>query len=490
MFPLLPGSDDDRSTLQALFERAAYDESRICARLSIPGLEHLGPGVTVPSASEPLCPTTDALLRLFAVVDGLTTAEWQQAFSTRERTALEATDLVRVDRGLDRYTGSVQLLPIAVDGTRFMIACDPIPAAGMAAAAPDVVFSAHNPLTTQFLRLVPPADRCERVLDVGCGTGIGAIALGGRGVGVDIAPRSVHFARFNAWLNALPLDVRVSDLYDAVAGQHFDCVLAHPPYVPTLTPRALYRDGGETGEAIVRRVIEGLPSCLAVGGLFLMPCIAMDLEQGRFEDRVRQWLAAAAPDFDLVYAVVESKPPEAFARDLARRVSNAMPDEEQQWLVRFAQWQVRQALFGVLVMRRHGRSRAPHSRRVRLGDQTRFSSFAWLLEQVERSSSDDHVTRTAGLCPRLADEVSMHVRYGVQDGRFATTGVSVENAGWPFPSTLVADEGMARLLMACDAATTVETLYRDLGGAEAGLSMADMVNRIDLLVERGVLTLE
>ncbi|HUY99987.1 MAG TPA: HemK2/MTQ2 family protein methyltransferase, partial [Thermomicrobiaceae bacterium] len=81
-------------------------------------------------------------------------------------------------------------------------------------------------------RLIPPG--C-RVLDMGTGTGIGAVAASrwaGQVVAVDINPQAVRCARVNALLNGVEERVQVyhGDLFAPVRGECFDVVLFNPPY--------------------------------------------------------------------------------------------------------------------------------------------------------------------------------------------------------------------------------------------------------------------
>lgn len=106
---------------------------------------------------------------------------------------------------------------------------------------PDV----FNPVlfrTGVFLaRCLPPApiDRSRaaapRALDLGTGSGIGAIFAAQRGygvVGVDINPEAVRCARINLLLNNLEgrVEIRSGDLFTPVAGEPFDLVLFNPPF--------------------------------------------------------------------------------------------------------------------------------------------------------------------------------------------------------------------------------------------------------------------
>ena len=80
--------------------------------------------------------------------------------------------------------------------------------------------------------LIAPRDA---VLDMGTGTGVGAVFAAewaGKVVAVDINPAAVRCARINALLHHCEdkIQVRHGDLFEAVAGEHFDVVLFNPPY--------------------------------------------------------------------------------------------------------------------------------------------------------------------------------------------------------------------------------------------------------------------
>lgn len=112
-----------------------------------------------------------------------------------------------------------------------------------------------------------------RVLEVCAGSGavaLSAARAGGRVTAVDASRRAVMSVRLNAWRLGLDVDVRRGDLLAPVAGEHFDLVLANPPYVPlppgARPPAARAWDGGYDGRALLDRLCREVPEVLAPGG--------------------------------------------------------------------------------------------------------------------------------------------------------------------------------------------------------------------------------
>lgn len=158
-----------------------------------------------------------------------------------------------------------------------------------------------------------PRKRVGHVLDLCTGSGIHAIMASrhaDRATGVDISDRALDFSRVNAALNGARAGTRYvqGNLYEAVPGETFDLVIANPPWIAAPTPdMELYRWGGETGEVITRRVVEGLPTHLNVGGTLSMFVIYPIMKGKVYIDRFREWLPssgwgvaiAEAPDTSL-----------------------------------------------------------------------------------------------------------------------------------------------------------------------------------------------
>lgn len=112
-----------------------------------------------------------------------------------------------------------------------------------------------------------------RALDMGTGSGVGAVFAARRGfevIGVDLNPEAVRCARANVVLNGLEerIEIRHGDLFEPVAGERFDLVLWNPPFFRG-EPRGNF-DLAWRATDVVERFAAGLPAVLAPGGLALV----------------------------------------------------------------------------------------------------------------------------------------------------------------------------------------------------------------------------
>lgn len=141
------------------------------------------------------------------------------------------------------------------------------------------VFRTSGLLARALAAWTPPGSSGEvRALDLGTGSGIGAVFAARRGfrtVAVDINPHAVRCARINALLHRLEerIDVRQGDLFAPVAGERFDLVLFNPPFFRGEPASDL--DRAWRGTDVLERFAAGLPAALAEGGTALL-CLSTD----------------------------------------------------------------------------------------------------------------------------------------------------------------------------------------------------------------------
>ncbi len=126
-----------------------------------------------------------------------------------------------------------------------------------------------------------------RVLDLCTGTGAIAVSLAkelpaATVIATDVSPAAVAIARRNVERNKFAdrVDVRAGDLWDAVAGEHFDLIVSNPPYIASAViatldaevrrEPVLALDGGADGLAFYDRICAAARAYLEPGGALVV----------------------------------------------------------------------------------------------------------------------------------------------------------------------------------------------------------------------------
>jgi hypothetical protein len=218
-----------------------------------------------------------------------------------------------VDAGLEAGL----LLPVNVDGTDALAAAASVypvedfwmaservsffPGSGQTKPYRDVVYPAATRGVEVFLRFLPRRP-CNRFLEAcgGCGpAAVVASVFAKQTVSSDLEPRSAAFAAFNGRLRGLSNFSSVAGpYYEGTEGQ-FDCIAAHPPYMPNLGEFQTYYGGGPDGTEVLRGLVAGLEERLAPGGLFYAETIIPRLGGKPYAEVLRDWIGAAADQFDV-----------------------------------------------------------------------------------------------------------------------------------------------------------------------------------------------
>ncbi len=119
-----------------------------------------------------------------------------------------------------------------------------------------------------------------RVLDIGTGSGIQAIAAAAKPevsavVAVDINLQALKQAQANAFTEGVGKKTvfRQSDLFSALAGEKFDTIAFNPPYLPA-TPEETVGDvaleSGESGRELTEKFLSEFETHLNPGGIVLL----------------------------------------------------------------------------------------------------------------------------------------------------------------------------------------------------------------------------
>jgi len=144
----------------------------------------------------------------------------------------------------------------------------------------------------------------RNALDLCTGSGIHALLASAhteRVLAVDINPRAASCTRFNAAVfGAANLEVVVADLFEGARGERFDLITANPPFVPSPLNTLGFRDGGRSGEDILKRIVAGLPQHLAPGGMAQIITELGERDDEPLVLRLREWLGGAAMDIHIL----------------------------------------------------------------------------------------------------------------------------------------------------------------------------------------------
>jgi SAM-dependent methyltransferase len=481
--PLKLGTREEFALIASVLSEASFDEQTLCrafdlgdmsdiARLRVANIEQSG----VSNQLQILC-------RLFLVLGLVPRAEVERAFDERVIRSFLSLGLLALGEFGDNFYANVLLYPVY----GLIIASDREinPDGSLITGKTDLVFPAVYEGTLQFLRLLPELD--GDALDLCAGTGIGAFILSRtykRAFSLDVSARATEFARFNQALNGREnVEVLQGDLYGPVEGRTFDCIVAHPPYVPSLTLETVWRDGGVTGDLFVRRIIEGLPKYLRPDGCAMLLTQVVDTKAAVFEERVRQWLGAAASEFDIIFASKTDRTPEQVLQLLFKKG----PDPAAATLgEEFRRAGVVNMPYGALFLRRVSRSRDQSSWTIRpqLSSDTRGADFQATFALHDRVSHPRFAADLARSKPRLAPRLEVTVTHVVHEGSLVPAEY-IFDTGRPFAKRAQFDPWAVPLFMRFDGHLTVREIY-EVARAEEDMPPEFGLENFLLLVTRSI----
>lgn len=255
-------------------------------------------------------------------------------------------------------------------------------------------------------------------LDLGIGCGVQSLELSGHAMtvtGTDLSDRALRFAATTAALNGLSWELLAGDMLAPVAGRRFDLVVSNPPFVvgPGST-RYTYRDSGRAGDAVCAELAAAASGLLTEGGTLQFLANWLHVSGEDWRDRVAGWVTGSGCDAWIVQREV-SDPVEyvnLWLRD-ASEVSNGMgfdPARAQAWLDWFDAQKIDAVGFGLVTLRRTGRTGDPVIRtedlRQAVADPMGPHIADWLGRQAWLAGNGDlldtRLARASGL--RLRQE--------------------------------------------------------------------------------------
>jgi methylase of polypeptide subunit release factors len=316
--------------------------------------------------------------------------------------------------------------------------------------------------------------RAGRVLDLGTGSGIHALlALNhcDEVVATDINPRALAYTRFNAALNRLTTPTtHQGDLFQPVADEAFDLIVANPPYVLSPDSNLHFRDSGMAGDGLSRTVVRQAARHLNDGAFASILVSWAHREDEAWAEPLAGWVRGVGCDalllrfrtYDpLTYASLWIKEEAEFAGTLDR------------WLGYYRRLDIRAMSSGAVILRRRS-------------GVNWIRSAQMLAAPVQNAS--DHLLRIFGASDRLScmpDTELLEQRFQPHPGhRIHRTGVSgggsylVEyqyletTTGVPFRVSL--GELGSRLLLQLDGTRSLRAATSELAEVMPGMTSGDV----------------
>lgn len=206
---------------------------------------------------------------------------------------------------------------------------------------------------------ITPRDRVGLAADIGTGCGIQALLLARHSekvIATDVSHRALRLADLSAQINGVDtIDFRHGSLLEPLR-EKVDLLVSNPPFV--ITPRSTdttfdYRDGGMTGDALVRELFTRIPSVLTDGGRGV--CLGNWETTSASQDGPETWVSE--DEASVLVIEREALDPVAYAETWVR--DGGIPRASAEWNTAVADWlddfdsrDVEQVVFGYVLMAR------------------------------------------------------------------------------------------------------------------------------------------
>lgn len=212
--------------------------------------------------------------------------------------------------------------------------------------------------STELLANLTLRRRVGATLDLGTGCGVQALLAARHSqhvIGVDINPRALNFAAFNAQLNGISnVEWRQGSVFAPVRGQSFDLIVCNPPFIISPAVETHYRDSGLSGDALCRQIVSEAPGFLNQGGFAQVEVSWIFAPDQAWSEPLRSWVAGTGCDAWLLH--YRSVDPLTYAADSIRpmwgddvaRYREALDD----WLAYYGRLNIEALGVGTVILRR------------------------------------------------------------------------------------------------------------------------------------------
>jgi SAM-dependent methyltransferase len=477
------GTEAEFTALRDALTAAGYTEDAICSRLGLDRISKFRFDEKPNFTGEPA--DTIALLVRLLMEGGPIRCDAAASLPMSELSALGIIAPLASDP--TRVGSTVMLYPAhglyVVSDRVFSTEGEAIP------PAEDIVYPAIGN-TDLFLNLCQPGP-CDSFLDLCSGTGIAALVAARAGArhahAFDITERSTHFAEFNRRLNGIEnVTAARGDLYEPAGDLTFDWIVAHPPYLPVYRKQTIFDSGGQDGEQITRRIVEGLPRYLRPGGRFHALMMGSDRDQP-FERRLREWIGPTEAEFDVAFVNRKTLAPRNYAAEAVIR-RNAPVADITAWRAMFDSLHVKALVYGFVTIQRRDRKRPVFTVRRQIGPRSGPAEHTWLVDW-ETTTAANGPDRVLSARPRASGELRLRLTEQLTGGEWVPQTYHLETE-YPFSMEVPAQAWTAYLLACADGSLTSTELLEKLkadGALRPDTPPAEFAEMLAVLISGGFL---
>ena len=338
---------------------------------------------------------------------------------------------------------------------------------------------------------------CERILDLGAGSGLLAMSAAAHAhtvVATDMNPRAIAFTRFNARLNRIAnIECRTGDLFAPVAQQRFQQIVCNPPFVISPTQRFLFRDSGQRGDLFCRRLVPAALAHLESDGFFQFTANVAHRVGHSWKSDLEEWFADLGCEALVLAERTEDASEYALTWILSTetKVPAEIAQRYETWMAYFERERIEAVSYLFITLRRPAAGSAwlqiddPPCRIVGPCGDELLRFFRCRSAFGSAAGADDLLGRRLSLTP----QIRLVQEYDATPGGLELCHIEVKKTGGlQYPLTV--HRNVARLLAGCDGKRTVRDLVEDFGlelDVDLDRAIALVLPVVRMLLERSVL---
>jgi hypothetical protein len=258
--------------------------------------------------------------------------------------------------------------------------------------------------------------------------------------------------------------------------------------MPSVEQKFIFRDGGEDGEQVTRRVIAGLPEHLCPGGRFYGTCMLTDRRTGRAEERVRTMLGEHQGEFDVVVVTHQAFPPTEYYFRLALAGRIPVTEVVQRHEI-FDRLGVERLVYCTVVIQRRSAARPVATARRQAGGRLGPEELDWLLRWETAAALPDILEAVLEARPVASHHVRLRLSHGMREGAWVPDECLL-STGVPFTVEAKCPLWVGELLAHCDGGRTTREqlrLLQEHGSVPPDAPAAEFARLVRSLVAGGFL---